>query len=61
MNQAEEVKSIVCLNFALEIKFYCAQFSLGGSPVMANITRILGAANIRRQFFFVIATAASTR
>ena len=36
---------------ALEIK--------GGFPVMAEITHIL-AANIRRQFFFVITTAAST-
>ena len=34
--------------------------SKGGFPVMAEITRIL-AANIPRQFFFVIATAASTR
>ena len=32
----------------------------GGFPVMAEITRIL-AANISRQFLFVIATAASTR
>ena len=32
----------------------------GGFPVMAEITRIL-AANIRRQFFFVITTAVSTR
>ena len=32
----------------------------GGFPVMAEITRIL-AANICGQFFFVIATAASTR
>ena len=32
----------------------------GGFPVMAEITRIL-AANIPRQFFFVITTAASTR
>ena len=32
----------------------------GGFPVMAKITRIL-AANIRRQFFFFINTAASTR
>ena len=32
----------------------------GRFPVMAEITRIL-AANIRRQFFFVITTAASTR
>ena len=32
----------------------------GGFPVMAEITRIL-AENIRGQFFFVIATAASTR
>ena len=32
----------------------------GGFPVMAEITRIL-AANLRRQFFFVMTTAASTR
>ena len=32
----------------------------GGFPVMAEITRIL-AANIRRRYFFVIATATSTR
>ena len=32
----------------------------GGFPVMAKITRIL-AANIPRQFFFVITTTASTR
>ena len=32
----------------------------GGFPVMAKITRIL-AANIRRQFFFVITTTVSTR
>ena len=32
----------------------------GGLPVMAEITRIL-AANIPRQFFFVITTTASTR
>ena len=32
----------------------------GGFPVMAKITRIL-AANIPRQFFFVITTIASTR
>ena len=32
----------------------------GGFPVMAQITRIL-AANIRRQFFFVITTTAITR
>ena len=32
----------------------------GGFPVMAEITRIL-AANICRQFFFVITTTASTR
>ena len=34
--------------------------SKGGFPVMAEITRIL-AANIYRQFFFVITTKASTR
>ena len=34
--------------------------SKGGFPVMAKITRIL-AANIPRQFFFVITTTASTR
>ena len=34
--------------------------SEGGFPVMAKITRIL-AANIPRQFFFVITTTASTR
>ena len=34
--------------------------SKGGFPVMAEITRIL-AANIHRQFFFVINTAVSTR
>ena len=32
----------------------------GGFPVMAEIIRIL-AANIRRQFFFVITTKVSTR
>ena len=34
--------------------------TLGGFPVMAEITRIL-AANIRKQFSFVITTTASTR
>ena len=34
--------------------------SKGGFPVMAKVTRIL-AANIPRQFFFVITTTASTR
>ena len=32
----------------------------GGFPVMAEITRQI-AANVRRQFFFVITTTASTR
>ena len=36
------------------------EFLKGGFPVMAEITRIL-AANIRRQFFFVITTAAGSR
>ena len=38
----------------------CLWLNKGGFPVMAEITRIL-AANIRRQFFFVITTTASTR
>ena len=47
--------------YANKAKF-CTVIDLckGGFPVMAEITRIL-AANIRRQCFFVIATATSTR
>ena len=40
--------------------FIVSSEAKGGFPVMAEITRIL-AANIRRQFLFVMTTAASTR
>ena len=45
---------------SLIILYLSKYLSKGGFPVMAEITRIL-AANIPRQFFFVMITAASTR
>ena len=49
-------KNKLLIDYLLDRDLECK----GGFPVMAEITRML-AANIRRHFFFVITTAASTR
>ena len=69
-NEHQKVPSVK--KFLLNGIFYTADINLnhfglvkkclklkGGFPVIAEVTRIL-AANIRRQFFFVITTTAST-